>query len=320
MIKRYLQFIKENKENFDTIGQYVEDLAGDDEYALKIISEYTQDINPTIRIANAVNLLDLKTQNIILNKIEKYKFEKEEEKEPKITAYINANPLFEAEIPLGGKNLFRDFLKIITALGQKNISPDFDNLSGRFLVIFKSNNLNFVDVDSVMSRYHFFDSLIKNLNLGIYECRLYFGITLESKLEYGIFTSQKVIPLGITELSKGVLSYLMTLDSPSAFELKKYLVGLNFDRLNLLCKIQSEMKNFFPGSCEKRTNMMSNGNVFTIGFYGLGMWDNGILDQGELENIKTNFKNFLIPFKWSEKIQISVTADKNWVYLNFKFK
>lgn len=80
------------------------------------------------------------------------------------------------------------------------------------------------------------------------------------------------------------------------------------------------MKNFFPGSCEKRTNLISNGDVFSIGFYGLGTWDNGMLEAGEFENIKNNFRNFLIPFKWSEKIQISVTPNQNWVYLNFKIK
>jgi hypothetical protein len=58
----------------------------------------------------------------------------------------------------------------------------------------------------------------------------------------------------------------------------------------------------------------------TFGFYGVGKWDNGQLDAGELENVKANLKTFLMKYKWSEKILISVAPSKFWVYIQIKLK
>ena len=44
------------------------------------------------------------------------------------------------------------------------------------------------------------------------------------------------------------------------------------------------------------------------------------IDPNEIENIKSNLKSFLIPFKWSDKIQVSVSVTGNHLYLNIKVK
>ena len=60
MIKRYLDFIKEDNE-FHSLGEWIESLI-DDEYVRNIVSRYTKDSDPSIDLSNAINILDEKTQ------------------------------------------------------------------------------------------------------------------------------------------------------------------------------------------------------------------------------------------------------------------
>ena len=60
--------------------------------------------------------------------------------------------------------------------------------------------------------------------------------------------------------------------------------------------------------------------TITFGYLGLGKWDNGQVDLGELENIKQNLKNYLIKFKWSDKILISVKPQNLWILVQIKLK
>ena len=88
----------------------------------------------------------------------------------------------------------------------------------------------------------------------------------------------------------------------------------------LFCKIKTEMKKFIPGQSEKKMNPQINGDVITFGYYGIGKWNNGKMDNVDLENVKNNFKTFLSKYKWSEKVQVSVTSNQFWIYLNIKLK
>ena len=56
------------------------------------------------------------------------------------------------------------------------------------------------------------------------------------------------------------------------------------------------------------------------GYYGLGRWNNGKMETEDLESIKNNFRTFLSKYKWVDKIQISVTSNQFWTYLNIKIK
>lgn len=319
MIKRYFDFISENQDNFDTIGEYIENLSKDDEYALNIISQYTQDIDPTIRLANAINLLDKHTQDFILKMILDHKLDKEEQKEPVVTAYTDAN-LSESNTTLGGKNLLKCFLRVITALGQKNIQPDFKNTPESFITIFKTPLISVEDIKSVMSRYQYFAQFLNNLDYTQNESQIYYGITTNLNFQYGLLNEEQILPFGEFKLTKGIINYLLTLDSPSIINFKKFLINLDLNKLVLISKIKNEMKNFRPGQSQHKSSPVINGDILTFGYYGIGKWDNGKMDESEIENIKQNFRSFLIPFKWSDKVQISVTSNDFWLYLNFKLK
>ena len=319
MIKNYNQFIRESFNGFRTIGEYIESISKNNDYALNIISQYTQDIDPTIRIANAINLLDKSTQGFIIKMIQDHRNGTEEQKEPVVIAYTDAN-LLEANEVIAGKNLFKCYLKVFTALGLKETKPDWENTPESFLIYFKTGLIDVNGIKSVMSRYRYFDTFINEIDYTQNECQLYFGIKCDSTFEYGIVTEDQIIPIGKFKLTKGILNWILTLDSPSAINLKRELLHLDISKIALFCKIKNEMKNFVPGSSEKKMNPQLNDDIITFGYYGIGKWDNGKMDTGELENVKNNFKIFLAKYKWAERVQVSVTSNQFWLYLNIKLK
>ena len=235
----------------------------------------------------------------------------------KIIKYLEFN---EANEIMAGKNLFKCYLKVFSALGLKDTKPNWETTPESFLISFKTNLIDVNTIKSVMSRYRQFDNFINEINYTHNDCQLYFGIKCDLTLEYGMGTEDQVIPIGKFKLTKGILNWILTLDSPSAINLKRELVHLDINKLSLFCKIKTEMKKFIPGQSEKKMNPQINGDVITFGYYGIGKWNNGKMDNVDLENVKNNFKTFLSKYKWSEKVQVSVTSNQFWIYLNIKLK
>ena len=60
--------------------------------------------------------------------------------------------------------------------------------------------------------------------------------------------------------------------------------------------------------------------IISFGLKGVGKWDNGIIDQGELQNIKGNFVNWVMSKKWCDKVLISLNASSYWLYIHIKLK
>jgi hypothetical protein len=85
-------------------------------------------------------------------------------------------------------------------------------------------------------------------------------------------------------------------------------------------KIKIEMMNFNPGYHENKNFKIEDGEVLSFGYYGLGKWDNGKLDPNEFENLKTNFRNFLMKFSWCDYVRISFKEGQFWLHLKMKFK
>ena len=69
MIKKYLEFIKENKEDFNSLGEWVESLYSD-EYIKNIVNRFLGEITPDIKLSNDINLLDSREQADIKKQIE----------------------------------------------------------------------------------------------------------------------------------------------------------------------------------------------------------------------------------------------------------
>jgi hypothetical protein len=320
MIKKYLEFIKEDFEGFNSVGEYIEDLAKDDEYALNIISQYTKDIDLTIRLANAINLLDKSTQDFIIKMIQDNKNGTGEQKDPVVTAHTDANLLEANEISQSGKFLFKCFLKVLTALGQKDISPKWGMTPDDYLIYFLGTSLEVEFVKSVMGRYTQFGNAVGSIEYTNNDCQLYFGIKTDLSFSYGIVTEDRIIPIGVFKISKGVFNWMVILDSPSSHNLKKELISMDFNRLLLCGKVKEEMKRFNPGESQHKMKPIISSGVITFGYYGIGNWSNGQMNADDLSSIKNSFMSFLSKYKWSDKVQISVTANQFWLYLNIKIK
>ena len=318
MIKRYLEFIKEDYNGFNTLGEWVESLMND-EYVRNIISRYTKDSDPSIDLSNAINVLDDKIQQEIKVQIDHYLENGIEEKEPQFSASTDLEPLTESEITVAGKGIFISFLKSLTSLGQKEIKPSWEKCPDGFLLFYHYPNLQSEDVKQVFSR---FKSLTRYLDMIDYqknETDLYFGIKCDGNFEYGVHYDV-LKPIGQFKLSQSVIKWICQIESKSAYSLKKELVNLTLSDVITLGKIKTDMKEFNPGYHESRDVVKIQDKIISFGYKGLGKWDNGKFDEGEFMNIKNNFTTWLLNKKWGSKVLISVKPTSYYVYIHIKLK
>jgi hypothetical protein len=318
MIKRYLEFIKEDFNGFNTLGEWIESLM-DDEYVRNIVARYTKDSDASIDLSNAINILDDKTKQEIKAQIDHYLENGIEEKEPEFSASTDLEPLTESEITVAGKGIFISFLKALTSLGQKELGPNWSKCPDDFLLYYYYPNLQSEIIKQVFSR---FKSLSRYLDLVDYqknEVDLYFGIKCDGNFEYGLHYDVPT-PIGQFKLNQSVIKWICQIESKSAHSLKKELVNLSLFDLMTLGKIKLDMKGFNPGYHESKDVVKIQDKIISFGYKGLGKWDNGKFDEGEFMNIKNNFTTWLLTKKWGSKVLISVKPTSYYVHIHIKLK
>ena len=321
MIKRYLDFIKENYNGFHSIGEWIESLITD-EYVRNIIARYTKDSDASINLSNAINILDDKTKNEIKYQIDDYLKNGIEEKEPQFLISTDLEPLTESEISeinLAGKGIFISFLKSLTSLGQKEVQPCWEKCTDEFLLFYHYPNLQSEDVKQIFSR---FKSLSRYLDMVDYqknETNLYFGIKCDGNFEYGLYYDEPN-PIGQFKLNESVIKWICQIESKSAYSLKKELVNLSLADIITLGKIKLDMKLFNPGYHESKDVVKIQDRIISFGYKGLGKWDNGKFDEGEFMNIKNNFTTWLLNKNWGSKVLISIKPTSYYVYIHLKLK
>lgn len=321
MIKRYLDFIKEDFNGFHTLGEWVESLM-DDEYIRNIVARYTKDSDASVDLSNAINILDDNTKDEIKYQIDNYLQNGIEEKDPEFLVSTDLEQLTESlsgEITIAGKGIFTSFLKCLTGLGQKEAQPSWEKCPEDFLLYYYYPNLQSEDVKQMFTR---FKSLSRYIDLVDYqknEVDLYFGVRCDGEFEYGLHYDNNQ-PIGKFKLSQTTIKWICQLESKSAHSLKKELVNLTYADILLFGRIKSDMSSFQPGYFEKKLQATIKDRVISFGYYGIGKWDNGKLDEGELQNIKNNFTTWLLSKRWGSKVLISVKPMSFWVYLHIKLK
>lgn len=320
MIKKYLEFIKESEStDYNSIGEWVESLY-EDEYVKNIVNRFLDEVTPDIKLSNAINLLDPREQADIKKQIEEYKQNGlQEHPEVKVSASTDVEEILESEITLAGKGIFNSFLKVLTALGQKNGQPTLDKSPDDFLLFYHYPKLISDDVKVVFNRFKSLSKYLDMIDYAKNEVDLYFGIKCDGTFEYGI-SYEESLPIGKFKLSQSVIKWIIQLDLKSAASLKKELVNLSYQDIITLGKIKTDMKEFTPGYHEQRSKPTITDKVITFGYYGIGQWNNGKLNDGELLTIKNNFTNWLLNKKWSGKVLISVKAQSFWVNIHIKLK
>lgn len=319
IIKRYLEFVNESKvEDFNSLGEWIESLI-DDEYVKNIVIRYTKDIDPTIRLANAINILDDDTKTEIKSQIKDYQKNGIQEKDPLVSASTDLETLTESEISSSGKGIFTSFLKCLTSLGQKEKEADWKNCPEDFILYYFFPNLESEVVKQIFSRFKSLSRYIDLIDYQQNQLNLYFGIKCDGQFEYGISYGNQ-FPIGQFKTSKSVIKWICQLESKSASCLKRQIVNLNFNDLIILGQIKKDVETFNPGYYETKMKPIINDRVISFGYFGIGKWDNGKLDNGELENIKSNFSTFALSKKWGDKILISIKPESFWVKIHIKLK
>lgn len=311
---KYLEFLKEKDNN--NIGEWVESIY-DDYYVKNIVNRFIGDIKPNIRLANAINLLEDRQKLDIKNQIDKYLENGIEDKKPDVLASASIDE--SVEVTNAGKSIFTSFLKSLTALGLKEKGPNIERCPSQFLLFYFYENLSAEDVKAIFSRFKSLSRYLELVDYGKNETSLYFGLKCDGTLEYGI-AYDRLNPIGQFKLSNSVVKWLISLESKSAANFKKEIVNLTYNDIILLGKIKMDMKEFRPGYFEKDSKPTINDKVITFGYYGVGKWSNGKMDDADFVEVKNNFTQWILSKKWGSKVLVNVKAQSFWLYLNIKIK
>lgn len=313
MIKKYLDFIQESfsSDLHGTIGEYISDIAKGDEYIQMIIGDYTKEIDASVDLSNAINVLDDLDKVELLKRVENYLNGVEGEVD--VTTSTNIDLLEESY----GKGVLSTFFKCLTALGFKDNSPQNSEIPAEFLIFFKFIGVESSKIESVFQRFKSLSSI--EIDYSHPSMGLYFGIRSTGDFEYGYYYTD-LVPIGNFKLNKSSLNSLKLSEFKSASGIKKVLLNLSLSDILLFGKIKNEMNKFNPGHVEQKSTPFIDDRTIIFGYYGVGGWVNGKIDESDFINIKSNLKSFLSKYKWSEKIQISITPNKFWIYIKIKLK
>lgn len=313
MITKYSLFINElfSIENDHSLGEYISNLADKDEYIKMIVGEYTKDIDPSISFSNAINVLDDLVKIEILKRVENHL--NGFEGETNVIASTDINLLEESY----GKNVLGTFFKCLTALGFKDNTYQKEEIPAEFLIIFKMSGVDSSRIDSVFKRFKSLSSI--SIDYTHPTMGLYFGIKVNGDFEYGYYYHD-LVPIGNFKLTKSSFNSLKLSEFKSSVGLKSMLVNLNLNDILLLCKIKTEMIKFNPGYHETKTNPIVEDRIIRFSYFGYGKWNQGVLDESDLIQLKNNIKSYLSKYKWSNDIQVNVYPNKFWVNINIKLK
>ena len=313
-IKKFEKFLLEN-----TKAEEIVRLAGEDSYSLELISSYCKKVDTSVDLVSAVSLIDEKTQDKILSLIKKYKVVRKEE-DSEVFANTDLNLLDESISTLAGKNLFNCFLKIFSALGYKNVQPNWKSTPNDFLIYYTTDEIDYLEIRTVTARFRHLDELLEKLQTSTQNAQIFFGLKTDMTVEYGILFQDNLNKIGEFKFAKGTYNNLLMSNYLALINMKSFLSDMGFERVKLLCRIKREMINFNPGYFEDKLKPYITNDIITFGFFGIGRWDNGVMDEYEVESVKNNLKSFLLHFKWSQDVKVSVVAKNFWVYINIKLK
>lgn len=307
MIKKYPEF-KKLKE-YPNLGNWIESLCEDDEFIRSIVGEVTGDVDPKVRVSNAVEVLDNSKKVELINRVESYL--NGVKKTPKISTSVDVT---DSIIESYGKGIFTTFLKCLTALGLKDNSPS-DSPSNDWIVYFEFKNLDPFKVNSVFSRFKSLSQIDLNFT---YDVSLYFGIKNNLILEYGWFDKTHN-QIGSFPISKSVVNWIKTSNMKSLTGIRKFLLNISKEDIQIFSKLKSHIQNLEIGGSKIMIPKISD-RVITFGWYGVGKWEDSKMSSENLEVIKDKIRNHILKLKFNEKLLISVTADNFWIYLKIKLK
>jgi len=334
-IKKYSDFqgdeiineigVKENKyieldDDWGSLGEYVEKIEkaikGDEDKKtefIRIIGKHL-DSKTDIRVSNAVDLLSEYDQRVLVEELEETFLVKESVAEEFMSDI--------KDISLAGKGGFNSFLKVITALNLPEIKPNVDNCPKEFSIIYSMESLNKERLLNTLKRFKSLSSgirIIENISDNI--IGIYFGLKYNGGgfyVEYGILADDKRYVIGEFKFGSPQYRKMMSNKSKVLKSFQEEMGDVDLNDLKLLMKIKNDFTNFSPGYFHRKSNSMIKDNVLIQGYYGVGNWKNGSLSKESYDNLKQEFKDWVLTQRWKDKVLVNINPGKFWVYFKIK--
>ena len=338
-IKKFKDFIIENKyielaQKHGSFGQYVKKLEqmfiNDDEKIERfrqIVGKYLDDssVDAHVNILNSINTLEEIDQRLLVKELKReFKLTEDLQSQEIDTQQEVESDISEIkDMRLSGKFGFNSFLKVITALNLPNIEADYENCPPDFSIIYSLLNLDKSRLINIMKRFkslEFATNLIENTNSG--RIGLYFGIKFNKQfsLEYGLIIDDKRTVCGDFKLGRNQLRNILNIQSKALGNFKELMANCDLNRMKILMRVKYDLDTFSPGYFHRKSNPSIVGDILTVGYYGVGKWDKGRIDNDDYQRMKSEFNDWILNQKWKKNVTYNVKPGKFWVYFKIKVK
>ncbi len=315
MIINFTEFVVENFSEYDgSLGEYISGLAEKDVRVSEIVASYTKDVDQSVDISNAVEILSDTVKISLLKSVENHINGVEAELKVS-TSSVDESPEEALEESFGSKGVFTSFLKSLTALGFKDNVVSRDTKSN-FLFMFRFVGANGVDVKQVFKRFKSLQEVTIDEEKRL---SLYYGVRTDGMLEYGIYIDD-MEPVGEFKLKRREFNNYKVSKLKSLSGFKKSMVELDYEDLVTMLKLKQVMSEFDPGQVQSKMQPEINNRIMTFGYYGYGTWSAGNISPQDLEDVKNNVKEHLSKYKWTKNCLMAVDARNFWIYINIKLK
>lgn len=316
MISRFQGFLAESKytetiRRHGGLGRWLEERISDDPYLRQVTAPFLAGIDPTIRLANAIEMLSDFDRRQVFDAVTRRMERTNESSATQAQQEPQAQVQAQAQ---GGKNVFRSFLKCITSLGLSKVNKVS---TPGFLIYYETHECAEDLVTQSVSRFRSLMSIYTPRPGST--VRMYFGVDQNLGFTYGVSDASGKTTLGGFPMTKGSLSWVQTLRSQTAAPLRADLFDMHWDDMLLLKKVFRFMSEYPIGEKGKMQPMFDGGTL-CFSYYGVSKWDNGVMDAGEYSNIKSNLKTKLSSMQWHDRILVRVSADNFSLSICFRVK
>ncbi len=304
MIKRYLNFINENK-----FGDHVEKHMKNEDIR-RMITPFLDGYEKDLNISNIIELLDEDTKEEIRGIIDNYL---ENGLSPKENIKTTTIAHIEES---SGKGVFTTFLKALTALNKKLNKKEKEN----YLLYLETEEVDFNLINVIFNRFKSLSFYLNDIKETQKNITMFYGIKDNINIEYGLNIENKTYLFGYFRLSKSSYSWLLNLNLKSSILLKEELNHLSYEQIRTFSFAKKDIKNIPIFDYKKIIEPMIKNGILKWGYYGIGTWKNGNIDELELDNYKNLIKKWIVNNKWGDVVLYKIYANDFWLIIELKNK
>ena len=107
--------------------------------------------------------------------------------------------------------------------------------------------------------------------------------------------------------------------SKSIINFNKEMAPYDMKAMKLMMRIKMELLDYEPGKYVEKSAVTIDKGIMHISYYGLGSWTAGDF-TGDLEDIKEDFKGWVMQRKWNKYVLVSVTPHDMNIHFRLKVK